>query len=548
MKDLLELLRDRLRRVTRGPRATRVLQGLGIDPKRYWLLIDLFDTLSERGEVMDQLGRNGVALQMASWIYAAIFGFMALALLVSRPAPGLYAAAFVGMTAFLLFFILLSEAGNSLMNPNEALILAHQPIDGATYTYAKLTHLVRIVFSLVPAMNAFPAVGSVTLPLAPWYFPFVLFAATLATGLLAALLCCAIYGWLIRFVPAKRLKAAGQLAGTLPFLLMTMMGQLEKLGRSLHLERWIPAAPVAQFGLAAAAGLTALAAVIYGLRSLSADYLLNAGAIARGASHKKAHARRFSLGERIALWVGGQPARAGYVYLSRMSRRDFQFRRQAFPLLVMVAVIYVPLIARGWHTSPFDRSFSSMHLAPHLFGFVMFSMCNAMIYGAEYKGRWIFQSAPVRAFPAFARGVYTAVYLQAILLPHLFLAPLFIWAWGLWHGGLFVAFSVAVASIYLSLEMRLVESIPFTRQALATGNATLMGTMIAGGVAMGAAVGLQYFLIFRSELLVCVVTTGLCAVAFVSTRLCAAHVADNIAFDLATASGEASAFYREIGS
>src|SRR6185437_3419317 len=115
-------------------------------------------------------------------------------------------------------------------------------------------------------------------------------------------------------------------------------------------------------------------------------------------------------------------------------------------------------------------------------------------------------------------------------------------------GGLFVAFSVAVASIYLSLEMRLVESIPFTRQALATGNATLMGTMIAGGVAMGAAVGLQYFLIFRSELLVCVVTTGLCAVAFVSTRLCAAHVADNIAFDLATASGEASAFYREIGS
>ena len=38
----------------RGPRIARVLQFLGVDPKRYWLLMDLFDQLSERGEMLDQ--------------------------------------------------------------------------------------------------------------------------------------------------------------------------------------------------------------------------------------------------------------------------------------------------------------------------------------------------------------------------------------------------------------------------------------------------------------------------------------------------------------
>ncbi len=49
------------------------------------------------------------------------------------------------------------------MNPVEAHVLAHQPINGATYVAAKLTHLVRILLYLVPAMNAIPAFGGLLL-------------------------------------------------------------------------------------------------------------------------------------------------------------------------------------------------------------------------------------------------------------------------------------------------------------------------------------------------------------------------------------------------
>ncbi len=65
----------------------------------------------------------------------------------------------MGFTAFLLVTVLISEAGNSLLNPAEAMVLAHQPISGATYTAAKLSHLLSIVLYLVPGINLVPALA-----------------------------------------------------------------------------------------------------------------------------------------------------------------------------------------------------------------------------------------------------------------------------------------------------------------------------------------------------------------------------------------------------
>src|SRR5581483_917589 len=49
-----------------------VLVRFGVDPKRYWLLMDLFHAISDRGEMMDQLGRNGVAMGMAAILYGLL--------------------------------------------------------------------------------------------------------------------------------------------------------------------------------------------------------------------------------------------------------------------------------------------------------------------------------------------------------------------------------------------------------------------------------------------------------------------------------------------
>lgn len=193
----------------RGPRIARVLQFLGVDPKRYWLLMDLFDQLSERGEMLDQLGRNGVALKTAVWIYFALSCLMTLLYIAVGVDETTYASNFLVFNAVVLLSVLLPETSNSLLNPAEGLVLAHQPINGATYTAAKLTHLARIVFYLALGLNAIPAAAGLLVRGTNWSYPFMHLLAALAAGLFEALLCCALFGWLMRFVPVRLVKSVG---------------------------------------------------------------------------------------------------------------------------------------------------------------------------------------------------------------------------------------------------------------------------------------------------------------------------------------------------
>src|ERR1035438_1631331 len=109
---------------------------------------------------MSHLGRNTEALRLNAWIICAGSALMTAVMVFTRVALTMYFGIFMAMTAFLLLGILFSEAGNSLVNPVESLVLAHQPINGATYTAAKLTHLARILMFLVPALDGIPALCS----------------------------------------------------------------------------------------------------------------------------------------------------------------------------------------------------------------------------------------------------------------------------------------------------------------------------------------------------------------------------------------------------
>jgi hypothetical protein len=146
-------------RLLRGPKFSRFLERLGIDPKQYWLLTDLFHTIGQRREFMGQLGRDRDTLRWVTILYGALMGMMSLGLAAEQPTSSLYLLIFLGITAFLLFSIVISETSNTLVNPVEALMLAHQPINGATYTAAKLTHILTIVLYLVPGLNAVPALA-----------------------------------------------------------------------------------------------------------------------------------------------------------------------------------------------------------------------------------------------------------------------------------------------------------------------------------------------------------------------------------------------------
>jgi hypothetical protein len=75
-----------------------------------------------------------------------------------------------------------------------------------------------------------------------------------------------------------------------------------------------------------------------------------------------------------------------------------------------------------------------------------------------------------------------------------------------------------------------------------------MGIMMAGGVAMAVAVGLQHFFVFRSEAAVAATTALLAIAAWLVTRSSLDTFAVAMRFNLAVESAEMGAIYTEVGA
>ena len=205
--------------VFRGTAFAALLERCGIEPHRYWILVDLFQTLSKRQEVI-RMGSHNQSLRsvVILWFFLSqrhqpVDGSERCPLwrLPPRLCRSHY---FSARRSFDLRGR--RKSGESC----RGLILAHQPVNGATWSGAKLTHLIKIVVYIVASVNGVPALVGIFLhhhngvpPVV--YFPVHIVIA-LGAGLVVALLCCSLFGWLVRFIPARRLKAAAAMAQVLP--------------------------------------------------------------------------------------------------------------------------------------------------------------------------------------------------------------------------------------------------------------------------------------------------------------------------------------------
>jgi hypothetical protein len=537
---------EAVQRYLRGPAVSRVLRRFGIDPHRYWLLIDLFDEITDRREMLGHLGRDGVGLKMIAGIYGLFTAALAgIQVLLAVPV-GTYFATFLGITALMLLMVLLSETSNSLVNPVEGLVLAHQPINGATYTAAKLTHLLRVLAYIVPSLNLLPALAGFLLPGARWTYPLIHFVSACVLGVVIALFCCAFFGNLIRFVPPARLKTVGQIAEAAPLLFLLLAGNLSRVLKTLHVSRALSGHPAALWSLATACGAIVVLSVVFGIRALSGDYLVRVSAIVHGASHAPARrTRRTPLAAAIARLAGGQSARAGFEYVRRMMVRDWQFRRQLIPM-IPTAVMGLLAIFGGVRTSPFSGTFTPVHFLPHALGALLFVACTALAHGSDYKGAWIFLTVPGSTFRGFAHGVHALLWTAVILIPNLIVLVFLAWTWGLSDALLFIAFSLAIASVYLALELRLVEGVPFGKPVETSRGMVLLPLMMAGGLVIAIVVALQHFLLFHSRPLVLAVTLLAAAAAYFLTRTSLHTFEVSIRYHLGLVSQESTMLYKEI--
>ena len=538
-----------IRSVVRGAAFGRLLERCGIEPRRYWVLVDLFHTLSTRQEVM---GMDSGAVRAVTIFWVILSSVISVMMFASGSTPRMYLTVFVAITVFQVATILLVEISENLVNPITGLVLAHQPVNGATWSSASLTHLIVVVVHMVVGINIVPALVGVLLPHSDGFlrvsYPPMHFLVALGVGLVVALLCCGLFGWLVRFVPIGRLKAVAAAMQAVPMLFLFGFPYLRRVAAeivtwadaiSLPVE-WIavgegvPGGVVALLG--AAAVVVGTGGAVLGLRALSADQLIRVSGLmrSRGGTQRRKRGRS-RMGRWIGRIAGGQGGRAGYEYLRCMVVRDWQFRRnmamQAAPLVIW----FIVLLVVGREVSPFDRSFAATYFLPHLFGVTVVTTCRFLAYGNDHKGVWSFGVVPDSSFDPFARGIYAALWLLLIVGPHVFWLFVLAWSWGVRDGVFFIAHSTAVASLYLGLGVRLIDGVPFGKQTPPAARGLTAGVLLTYPVVLGVAIGIQH-VVFRSVAAVVVSTVVVGVGTYFLTRGGLARFASSIRSDLRPAS------------
>jgi ABC-2 type transport system permease protein len=486
----------------------RFLRYIGLDPHQFVLFLRLLRTLSERGEFMGNLGVDRFALSLMTALAAVFFGVpMGLLALAQLPAA-VFLLVNLSAVSCLLLLLILPEAANTLFNPVEISVLAHQPVDPPTFVAAKITHVLVIVCYLVPALTLPPALCGLMLKEARWMYPLTHLAAGLLAGLFVAFLVCASYGWLFRFVPASRLKSVTLWLQILVFGSLPAMGALigaaVKSLRNLNLVlagwSWLPLVWFVAIGLLGSRGappsmswqgllaIVLTAAVIWlGLRSFSGTYLQETAGMIRGPSRLgEARTRRNAILPAVRFITGSPAGMAAFSFTSKLMMRDWQFRRAAFPMVLYLALMFASFFKKGEVlVSPLVHGgFSIAHLFPHFLGLMLATPCAVISFGEFHQGSWIFVTAPLDSLRAFTRGVYLSLWFPGALLPHLLILPMLTWLWGWKAAVLFACFSLILVSFYLALELLLIPGLPFSSPYKASRSmiglpVVLLGIMIA---------------------------------------------------------------------
>jgi hypothetical protein len=529
--------------------AGKLCRALGINPRQYRLLLDLFSILSDR---LEFLGTT-VGLNKMIGAYFGISVLISAGVLINPSLPG-YLLFMLGFSMFYVLMILLMDAANSIMNPDEAPILAHQPIWGPTYVAAKLTHMLVVVALVISSLNLVPAIAGLHLRESRWFYPLTHMVAAFLAGLFIAFLVCGIYGWCFLIFPPARLKNAALWLQFIPFLVMPISGSVQMLllspvGKAFR-SSWMPWRWFVAVGLigqveyagfsaweACAACVVTLAAIAAGLRGFKTDYLIKVTELIQGgAAPTVQSSKRSWLNAAVRKLTGAPSGYGAFSFTAQMFRRDWNFRRQALPVIAYFTILALVPIVRSIRSSPFlrggfsIRDFSPMHIFPHALGVILAMMCSLTTYTAEPRGASIFVPLPMGALRPFARGVYLSLWVPVGILHVCLLGPC-IWFWGIMPGVLFIGFSLALVSFYLSLCLFLIDGLPFANAFKPSMGPALPLILLVALIPIGFFAVMQW-LVFHNRFLVFTGAIALAALAFVAAHFSLGNLENKIRVNL----------------
>jgi hypothetical protein len=464
-------------------KAQRFLRRMGLDPRQFVLFLELFRTLSAREELIGSVGVNRFNITYLSF-WAALMGVYILTFLLmtnTMPSAPVYLLVDLSITFAVTFLVFIRETANSLFNPVEATMLAHTPIHGPTYAAAKIAHIFIAVLYLVLGLNLCPALIGFITQGACWFWFITHLMSAFLIGLWTAFIICAFYGLVRRLVPANLLKSISmwiQLLSmsafvTIPIYFKSFLTDLFAARFENSQWTWLPLTWFVEIGRMGCQGTTwqlglqgawsSIASIIiiwFGLRSFSGTYLSEAASTVVRQSHRKSKSgvRYRHLTALVCVLTGAPVGLGVFCFINQMIRRDRLFRRallmQAW-ILLLVTVVAIGAIARF-------GLFPASHIIPHLLGLISIALCINLPTTAFSNASWIYLTAPIFSARVFARGMWGALWISLVVLPHtalLIFTTLFV----NWKEAVFITgFNMIVGSLYLAFGIGMISGLPFS--------------------------------------------------------------------------------------
>jgi len=146
---------------------------------------------------------------------------------------------------------------------------------------------------------------------------------------------------------------------------------------------------------------------------------------------------------------------------------------------------------------------------------------------------------------AFARGIFWSLWVAAVSIP-IALLPVLIWSWGFADAALFTAYSVAIMTFYLSLEVLLIEGLPFANPPKPNRAMSAGPLLIAGPIVMLSVVALQWLFIFQSKLVTVGATAAFGGLAYLIARSTLQNLQVNVLHNLHLIASGRTAMFKEI--
>ena len=532
-------------------------------PAQYLTLLDLFSKLSDRQEF--KIGRGEISRKVFVGMFAILVAFVnIIAVFGGHPTLRSFVVLNYWGTSLVLLMTLVTEAVNSFLNPMEMSLLAHQPIRDGVYFAAKMTYLAIVVAWIVVPLNLVPALAGLHVQQARWFFPVSYLFSLYLFGIFVAFCLCAVMGILFRIFEPSRLRS---LASWMPAATFLMLFVAPRIAAAISryyamappfvtsanpLNWFVVIATVAQAPVSARFEwvqilplLICALFIVYGIRSLTEGYMTKVHSLLRSGP-RAGRSSRALLGPLIRFLTGRPSGRAAFSFIYAMARTDWNFRSSAVPVLIQsLALLFIP-IARGLGPSPFGSARpTAAHLLPHVGGLAGLSVCVMMTFSDQHRAAWIFLTAPLESIRSFVRGIFWALWFP-ISTVALILLPLYIRYWGFADALLFFMYSLAVGSFYLSVELFLVDGLPFSNPP-ERSSGFLTAPLVFGSLIVAIIImALQWLFIFQDRLVTMGTVFVFAGLAYLIAQVSLRGVEVNVLHNLHVIASGRTAMFKEL--